>query len=155
MAQPEPGAGAELEREVLVGASPEIVFAHFTDPERMCRWMGVAAQTDPRPGGIYRVDITGRNVVRGEYVEVVPYRRVVFTWGWEDAGNPLRPGRSRVEVTLTPSASGTVVRLRHTGLPEELRGAHSEGWDHYLPRLAIAGSGADAGPDPWATSTPA
>ncbi len=138
-----------LVKEIRIDARPEIVYAYFTDPEKMVLWKGVAALLDPRPGGMYRVDINGHDVVRGAYVEVVPYRRVVFTWGWEGEGSPLPPGTSTVEVTLIPDGQGTRVRLRHLGLPAEQRPQHAEGWEHYLARLAIAASGGDAGPDPW------
>jgi len=137
-------------REVRVAARPETVFPFFTDPARMVLWKGVEADLDARPGGIYRVNVTGREVARGQYVEVVPNRRVVFTWGWEGAGSPLPPGASTVEVELIPDGDGTIVRLTHRDLPAEAQGAHAEGWEHFLPRLAVAASGADPGPDPWA-----
>ena len=82
-----------LEKEVRIAARPETIFSFLTDPEKMTRWKGKRAFLDPRPGGIYRVDINGRNIARGEYVEVVPYSRVVFTWGWEGDSSPLPPGR--------------------------------------------------------------
>jgi uncharacterized protein YndB with AHSA1/START domain len=72
-----------VQREIRVEASPETVFPYFTDPERMVRWKGTEATLDPRPGGVYRVLVGGEHVARGEYVEVVPYSRVAFTWGWE------------------------------------------------------------------------
>lgn len=137
----------QIQREVRVNARPEIVFAHFTDPERYVRWKGRRAWLDPRPGGIFRVDINGRDVARGEFLEVVPYRRIVFSWGWEAEGNPVPPGSSTVEVTLEPDGAGTIVRLVHRGLPSAARTAHLEGWDHYLPRLTIAATGGDPGVD--------
>ena len=140
-----------VEVEIRIAARPETVFSFFVDPAKMMRWKGIDASLDPRPGGTYRVDINGRNVARGEYLEVVPYNRLVFTWGWEGEGSPLPPGSSTVEVTLTSDGDGTIVRLRHLGLPAEQRDAHAEGWNHYLPRLAIAAAGGDPGPDPWAT----
>ncbi|HEY5034664.1 MAG TPA: SRPBCC domain-containing protein [Candidatus Dormibacteraeota bacterium] len=38
-----------------------------------------------------------------------------------------------VEITLTPDGPGTVLRLRHTGLPsdEEMR-SHNAGWKRYI-----------------------
>ncbi len=78
------------------------------------------------------------NVARGEFVEVVPPQRVVFTWGWEDPSNPIRPGTSTVEVALIPDGDGTIVRLIHRDLPPEAVPRHAEGWDLYLPRLAAA-----------------
>lgn len=141
-----------IEVEVRIAARPEIVFSFFIDPAKMMRWKGISASLDPRPGGIYRVDINGRDVARGEYLEVAPYSRVVFTWGWEGEGSPLPPGSSTVEVTLIPDGDGTLVRLRHRGLPLDQRDSHAEGWNHYLPRLAIAAAGGDPGPDPWAAA---
>jgi uncharacterized protein YndB with AHSA1/START domain len=141
-----------LEREVRVEAPANVVFQFFVDPEQMVRWKGVAATLDPRPGGVYRVNVTGTHVARGEYVEVVPNERVVFTWGWEDEGNPVPPGASTVEVTLVPDGSATIVRLRHFGLPGGPEDRHVDGWEHYMARLVVAGAGGDAGPDPWVES---
>jgi uncharacterized protein YndB with AHSA1/START domain len=141
-----------VERDVRVEAPPESVFRFFVDPDQMIRWMGVDATLDPQPGGIYRVNVTGSDVARGEYVEVVPNERVVFTWGWEDESNPVRPGSSTVEVTLEPDGGATIVRLRHLGLPGGRDDPHAQGWEHYLARLAAAVSGRDAGTDPWVQS---
>jgi uncharacterized protein YndB with AHSA1/START domain len=140
-----------ITREIRIAARPETVFAFFTDPEKMIRWKGQSASLDPRPGGIYRVVINERHIARGEYVEIVPHRRVVFTWGWEDEGNQVAPGSSTVEVTLVPDGEGTLLRLVHRHLPDAARGSHTQGWEHYLDRLTTAAAGSDPGPDPWAT----
>jgi uncharacterized protein YndB with AHSA1/START domain len=141
-----------LEREVRIAARPETVFPFLTDAAAMMRWMGVSVEADPRPGGLYRVDITGRDRARGEYVEVVPYSRVVFTWGWEGDGHPLPPGASTVEITLTPDGGGTLLRLRHSGLSPDAQKEHADGWEHYLERLVIVAGGGDPGVDPWMQS---
>jgi uncharacterized protein YndB with AHSA1/START domain len=140
--------------EIRIDASPDTIFDFFTDPDKMIQWMGRSAELDPRPGGIQRVDINGRDIARGEYVEVVRPRRVTFTWGWESAGNSVGPGGSTVEVTLAPDGDGTLVRLVHRDLPtDESRAAHRQGWEHYTARLATAAAGGNPGPDPWATPT--
>lgn len=136
--------------EVRIEARPEIVFPYFTDPEKLLRWKGIEAELDPRPGGIYRVNINGRDTARGEFVEVSAPTRVVFTWGWEAEGSELPPGASTVEVTLRADGAGTVVTLRHSGLAASQQGEHAEGWNHFLSRLAIVAAGGDPGPDPWA-----
>jgi uncharacterized protein YndB with AHSA1/START domain len=141
-----------VEREVRIDAPPDVIFKFFVDPEHMVRWKGVEATLDPRPGGVYRVNVTGTHVARGEYVEVSPNERVVFTWGWEGEGNPVPPGASTVEITLVPDGASTIVRLRHHGLPGGPEDRHAEGWEHYLARLAVAAAGGDAGPDPWIES---
>ena len=74
-----PNESDAVEREVRIAARPETIFPFLVEPEKMMRWKGISAELDPRPGGIYRVDVTGRDIPRGEYVEVTPHSRVVFT----------------------------------------------------------------------------
>jgi uncharacterized protein YndB with AHSA1/START domain len=136
-------------REVRIKATPETIFEFFTDPGKMTRWKGVDAELEPQPGGRYRVNVTGRDVAVGEYVEIDPPRRVVFTWGWEGDPN-LPPGASTVEITLTPDGDETVVTLTHRDLPEPALAGQTEGWEHFLPRLVEAAEGRDPGADPWA-----
>ncbi|MCA1833783.1 MAG: SRPBCC domain-containing protein [Actinomycetota bacterium] len=138
--------GTAVVREVLVDAQPETIFSFFTDPQKMVRWKGMNAKLDARPGGLYSVDVTQQALARGEYVEIDPPRRVVFTFGWE--GAPVAPGSSTVEIDLIPEGSKTLVRLTHRGLPNDAeRASHADGWEHYLSRLAIAATGGDPGPD--------
>ena len=138
----------EVAREVMVSASPETIFPFLIAPEKIVRWKGTDAMLDPRPGGIYRVNVAGKNMARGEFVEVSPYSKVVFTWGWE-GDTEVPPGSSTVEVSLTPDGDETIVRLRHTDLPtKESAAKHTMGWDHYMSRLAVAAPGGDPGEDP-------
>lgn len=137
-----------LEVSVHIAAAPETVFPYFTDPARYVQWMGREADLDPVPGGTYRVRMGDAVEAGGEFVEVDPPHRLVFTWGW--AGDPaVPPGSTRVVVTLEPEADGTRVVLRHHDLPgDEQREHHKEGWDAYLGRLARLAAGQDPGPDP-------
>ena len=146
-----------VEREVLIAARPETVFEFFTDPEKQVLWRGRRAELDPRPGGIYRVEISDQIVGSGEFLEVHAPSRVVFSFGWEgqEAGqgeHGVPPGSSRVEVTLAPEGEGTLVRLRHLDLPEQAREMHGQGWQLYLDRLQIAATGGDPGADPNLTA---
>jgi uncharacterized protein YndB with AHSA1/START domain len=142
---------AAVQREIRIAAKPETVFAFLIDPTKMVLWKGRRATLDPRPGGIYRVEISDRHTARGEYVQIVPNRRVVMTWGWEGDGNSVPPGSSTVEITLVPDGDGTILRLVHRDLPTEARGPHTHGWEHYLDRLTIAASGGNPGPDSFET----
>jgi uncharacterized protein YndB with AHSA1/START domain len=144
-----PGATEPLRCELRIAAPPEVVFSYFTDPARMVDWMGIAAVLDPRPGGTLRVEANGRDVVIGEYLVVDPPRRVVFSWGFEGADAAVAAGSTRVEVTLEPDGDGTWLVLLHHDLPEALRDAHDEGWNHYLGRLARTAAGEPPVPDPW------
>jgi uncharacterized protein YndB with AHSA1/START domain len=138
-----------VEHEVRVAASPDSVFDYFTDPAKMVRWMGTEATLDPRPGGVCRINPSGQAAMLGEFVEVDRPRRIVFTWGWETALFKTPPQSTLVEVSLTPEGDDTVVRLAHRRLKPEAVALHRAGWYHYLPRLALAASGADPGRDPW------
>jgi uncharacterized protein YndB with AHSA1/START domain len=142
-----------LEVERRVRALPETVFAFFTDPAKMTRWVGTDVMVDARPGGAFRINVTSRHTARGHFVEVTPYRRIVMAWGWDDG--PFTPGSTRVEVDFIPDGDATIIRLRHSGLDADGRTSHRQGWEHYLDRLVIAGSGEDAGVDPWFDSPPA
>lgn len=140
-----------LVKEIFIDAPPEVVFELLTDPVKMLRWMGVAADIDPRPGGIYRLDPNGRDVIRGKYLEVVPNSRVVFTWGYEESGHKVPAGSTLVEIELEPRGKGTFVRLTHRDLPQEMREGHEIGWSHYLSRLKSVAEGGDPGDDKYAS----
>ncbi len=112
------------------------MFAYLTDPARFVEWMGVGAALDPRPGGAYRLDVDGEHFAAGKYLEVDPPRRLVMTWGWEGS-DEVAPGSTTVEITLIPQGSGTLLRLRHSGLPNDRqRNDHAGGWKQYVGTLA-------------------
>ena len=138
---------AELVQEIVVDASPETIFELLTVAEEHTRWMGTEAELDARPGGTYRVLVAGQFPAGGEFVEVVPNEKVVFTFGWDAPGHPVPPGSSTIEISLHPEDGKTRVRLLHRDLPEEQVGEHTHGWAHYLSRLATAAAGGDAGAD--------
>jgi uncharacterized protein YndB with AHSA1/START domain len=138
---------AELVREIMIDATPETIWPFLTDPGKHVEWDGTVAELDPRPGGIYRVLVGGQHPSAGEYVEVVPMERVVFTFGWDLPDHPIPAGSTTVEITLVPEGDKTRLRLVHRGLPEDAVADHTQGWDHYLGRLAARASGGDPGPD--------
>ena len=134
--------------EIDVRAGAHAVYAMFTDPERLVRWIGIRALLEPRPGGAFRFELVPGEFCSGRYVELVPGRRVVFTWGWESGALPVAPGSTTVEVDLAERDGVTHVRLTHRGLAAAMRPMHAEGWGRYLARLAAAAEGRDPGPDP-------
>jgi uncharacterized protein YndB with AHSA1/START domain len=136
-----------IEVSLHVAAQPEIVFPYFTDPARYVQWMGNDATLEPVPGGSYRVRMRDGVEAAGEFVEVDPPRRVVFTWGWT-RDNAVPPGTTRVVITLQAENGGTRVVLRHYNLPDEgQRDHHRKGWEIYLGRLGLRIRGEDPGPD--------
>jgi uncharacterized protein YndB with AHSA1/START domain len=139
-----------VERQVSIEASPETIWEFLVDPDKATRWMGLSATLEPEPGGLYRVEVIPGHTARGEFVELDPPRRIVYTWGWEEGESSVPPGTSTVEIELIPEGDGTTVRLLHSDLPSAAAAeSHGHGWQHYLERLAIAAPGGDAGEDPW------
>jgi uncharacterized protein YndB with AHSA1/START domain len=141
-------ADGPLVVERRIQASPETVFGFFADPRRWLQWQGLEAELDPRPGGVFRMNVRGDGWAVGRFLQVDPPRRIVFTWGWEIERSPLPPGSSVVEVELIPQGDGTLVRLTHRDLPPGEVPAHQAGWSHYLDRLAVRAGGGDPGPVP-------
>jgi uncharacterized protein YndB with AHSA1/START domain len=137
-----------IQRDVKIEADPATVFAFLTDPQRLMRWMGVSATLEPRPGGLYLVDVNSGHIAQGEFKEVLPVSRLAYSFGWQ-GNDTVPPGSSLIEIDLEPQNGGTMVHFSHSGLPAHTVPAHAEGWTHYIGRLAIAASGRDPGPDPW------
>ena len=130
-----------IEREIFIALPRQEVFRYLVEPALMARWIGIAHELDPRPGGRFRLEVSKGNVARGRYRELAPPRRITFTWGWESSESDLAalpPGTSLVEIDLEPAAGGTRLRLRHSQLPVTLGDRHGERWSFYLAELARA-----------------
>jgi uncharacterized protein YndB with AHSA1/START domain len=136
-----------VRRETHIAAPPAAVFALMTDPEKILRWMGTEAEIEPRPGGIYLVNVTGARCTRGSFREVVPVHRLAYSFGW-DGLDEVPPGSSLVEIDLIDRDGGTLLRMTHSGLPNAVQCEnHNKGWAHYLGRLTVAATGRNPGPD--------
>jgi uncharacterized protein YndB with AHSA1/START domain len=123
-------------------APPAKVFAAWTDPEKVKRWMGpgastpVLAENDARVGGSYRWVTKSADGemhdVGGIYREVIANEKLVFTWAWKST--PER--ESVVTVLLKPDGDGTLLTLTHEQLfDEETRDRHRGGWNGALDKL--------------------
>jgi uncharacterized protein YndB with AHSA1/START domain len=151
VAIPEATAGQNLRLEIrrVIRANRQRVFAAWTDPEQIRKWMGPGmisvseVQTDPREGGAYRIEMKGsvdgnpelserRVPVEGVYTEVKPNELIRFTWkpGW-------RPGEeSLVTVRLRDVEGGTEVLLVHERFADEQsRTGHAQGWKSSMDKL--------------------
>lgn len=145
---------AQIDRIIVtrrIRAAPERVYGFFTDPVLWARWQGTSANVDARPGGILQIAMgpDGSGLAAGRFVELDPFERIVFTWGW--ASSPLStlpPGSTVVTVLLRPDGDGTLVTLTHDSLPQGEREIHEAGWVLYLGRLVVVAEGGDPGPDP-------
>ncbi len=134
-----------LEIKRLIKAPRDRVYAAWTDPAQLKQWFGPEnVQTrdliaDARVGGKFRWDLTNSEgeqmTVCGEYRELQPGKKIVFTWQWEDDEN-WKTHTSVVTVELSDRDGGTELRLIHEKLPsEESRDRHNEGWNSVLDKL--------------------
>ena len=139
-----------LVKEIYIDASPDLVFSFLTERDKMLRWTGLTLDVDPQPCGVFCLNPDLKEAVRGKYLEVVPPRRIVFTWGWEDDSVGVPPGSTIVEIELTAEGGGTMVRLTHRDLPAagDVLPMHDAGWNQMLDRLRIVAEGGDPGPNP-------
>lgn len=135
----EPRGATSLELRRLLPATAEEVFAAWTDPELMGRWLSpvghAEVEVDLQVGGGFRVTMVGedRKIEHtGEYLEIAPPRRLAFTWHSPYTG----PEPTVVTVDLRPAEDGTELLLTHERLPEDQVEPHSGGWGRMLDRLA-------------------
>jgi len=129
--------------EQFINAEPAIVFAYFTETEKIKAWYATDAELDPRPGGVCNIDHDGQtpdthyNSV-GEFIEVTPHSRVIYTWGYSnpDMGDLPQNGNSTIQVDFIAQDGGTLVRLAQSGLNPNVRDGFGEGNSTILGMLA-------------------
>ena len=131
-----------LERHYPV--APEKVWRAWTDPQAVSKWWGPgpgepvsAAELDVRVGGRFRIVFGGpdgkAHECAGVYREVVPNRRLVFTWSWPRT-TPERISVVTVEFRAAPQ--GTDLVFTHEELfDEKVRDDHKRGWTGTLDKL--------------------
>jgi uncharacterized protein YndB with AHSA1/START domain len=134
-------------------APPGRVWQAWTDPQALSAWFGpgapgsvTLAELDVRPGGRYRIRFHTpdgeEHEVAGSYEEVVPLRRLVFSWAWRSTPERV----SRVTVSLQPDGTGTALDFLHERFFDEAaRAGHQRGWTATFPKLEawLQASGAD------------
>ena len=131
-----------LQRQL--NASPDRVYTAWTDPEKIARWFGpavvdqdtVKARLDVRVGGSFQVsfktDDGAYHEVGGVYREVVPNKKLVFSWAWHTT--PER--ESLVTVTIKAEGRHTLLTLLHEQLFDDAaKTGHTRGWTGSLDKL--------------------
>ena len=124
--------------------APEKVWRAWTDPQALKQWWGPGGpeavslvQLDVRVGGRFRIVFGGpqgrAHEVQGVYREVVPNRRLVFTWTWPNS-TPER--ESLVSLEFRAAGRGTELAFLHQQLFDEaVRDNHKRGWGESLAKL--------------------
>jgi uncharacterized protein YndB with AHSA1/START domain len=139
------GDKTSLQIKRFIKATPDRVYAAWSDPAQLKEWWGPegvrtrSLVADVRVGGKYRWDLTspqGEDTSAfGEYRELIPGKKIVFTWKWDDDEN-WTTHNSIVTVELFDRDGGTELLFKHEQLPgEESRDRHNEGWNSIIDRL--------------------
>ena len=127
-----------------IKASPATIWAAITQPELMLQWWGpdagptLRAEADVRPGGrfsvVFRLMNGEEHNPTGIYREVIPEKKLVFTWDLPGT----RERESLVTFLLEPMDGGTKLTLLHAHLPDEaVRRSHAQGWCGLLDKLPV------------------
>lgn len=141
---PSPRYTVRLHR--VLTTTPEKVYRAFLDPDALARWLPRTASrarstpiADARVGGKYKMSFTNFTTQKsesfgGEYRELVPNERIVYTDRFDD---PNLPGEIVVTVTLKEGLRGTELNIEQAGIPEviPLAGCYL-GWQESLLNLA-------------------
>jgi uncharacterized protein YndB with AHSA1/START domain len=124
--------------EIAIAAPAAIVWEHLTTADGLVRWVGPEAAAEPEPGGALRWMHPNGATVIGRFVELIPHRRIVFTYGWEDGRMGVAPESTTVEIDLVERDGVTTLRLTHSGLPPAVVDDHERGWAYFLGELRAA-----------------
>jgi uncharacterized protein YndB with AHSA1/START domain len=140
---------SSAERELVItrvfNAPRELVFRMWTDPKHMARWWGprdypaVSVDLDVRPGGRWRHCLrsteTGADLWHhGEFHEVVPPERLVFSFAWEEDGE--RGIENLVTITFADQNGKTLMTFRQAPFQSDgERDGHGGGWSSAFDRL--------------------
>jgi uncharacterized protein YndB with AHSA1/START domain len=146
-------AADSVEREILIEATPEVVWGVITEPEQITRWFSDEAEVEGRAGadGTLRWKPGGRGtdkqfdlIVPIRVVAAEPFRRFSFRWNHPQGAGADESNSALVEFTLTEEHEGTRLRVRESGIDavthEEAARTryledHEHGWDRHLGEL--------------------
>ncbi len=134
-----------LQLNRVIAAPRERVFAAWTTPDSIKVWFGpedcrvLEAQVDLRVGGEFCFSLLTQRLgpikVRGQYREVTPPTKLIYTWRWE-GNSELAEGTSLVTVQFIPAGAATEIHLTHEQLPSaETRDDHGHGWNGTFDKL--------------------
>jgi uncharacterized protein YndB with AHSA1/START domain len=147
-----------IERELHIEATPDVVFDVISSPDHIRDWWSAETDIAATAGSAgeltWRDEATGRvDIVPITVVDARPPHHFSFRWTHAPGEDPSPSNSLLVAFDLTPSGSGTVLRMTETGFRERgwdlavLEAAYEEhvtGWDFYLPRIAARAAHAGA-----------
>jgi len=133
-----------IEREILIEASRERVWAVLTDPKHVASWFGDSAEIDLRPGGKAAFGWSEHGTHHAIVQRVEPPELFSYRWARDTGVEPAEGSSTLVEFTLTEVFAGTLLRVVETGFASLHGGAeeqdkavreNTEGWTSELAEL--------------------
>ena len=146
-------AADSVEREILIEASPEVVWGVITEPEQIRRWFSDEADFEGRVGADGTLTWTpgGRGgekesdlIVPIRVVEAEPFRRFSFRWNHPEGAGPDQSNSALVEFSLIEEAGGTRLRVLESGIDAVTHGQedkaryledHEHGWERHFGEM--------------------
>jgi len=128
----------DITKSILIDAPASVVFRALTDEKELVQWMPRRAKMDARVGGEYEFNFysAARNSetnAKGKILELVPNRRLVYTFEWSRDGPGALP--TKLSWTLEEGPEGkTRVTLVHSGVGKDAFTINL-GWGYYLDAL--------------------
>jgi uncharacterized protein YndB with AHSA1/START domain len=133
----------EIKKNIVIDATPEVVFKAITDPNELTQWFPDQAILEPKVGGkikfsFFKTDSEYRQMdyfPEGTITEIIQNKKISYTWQ-----EPNIPGFPNTVVTWELEKmdnNKTRLKLLHTGFkPDETAKKHNEGWSHFLGLLS-------------------
>lgn len=137
-------SGLVLELECVLDAARERIFTMLTEPIELAKWWGPHGFTTPAialdlsVGGGYRFAMQPPDGdlfhLTGEFLEIDPPRRLVYTFRWEPPDSDDR--ETVVKLSLDAVGDETLVSLSQGEFATEGRLAlHRDGWTDSFEKL--------------------
>ena len=133
-----------IEREIVIDAPVEVVWAVVTEPEHISKWLSDSVELDLRPGGQAVLDWDGRRTVQGRVERVEPPHYLSFRWVVRDEPQLTDGNATLVEFSLRAEGGATRLTVVESGFrdlagPEDEKqghfDGHTSGWEKELGEL--------------------
>ena len=104
-----------IEREIIIDASPDRVWATLTEADPVANWFGDAAAMDLHPGGRASFRRTGDGDFWTVVEHVAPPTVLSYRWARDAGTEPGEGASTLVEFTVTETTVGTLLRVVESG----------------------------------------
>lgn len=146
-------AADSVEREILIEASPEVVWGVITEPEQISCWFSDEAEVEARVGadGVLRWKRGGRGGAKDadlnvpiQVVDAEPFRRFSFRWNHPPGARPDQSNSALVEFSLIEEGGGTRLTVVESGIRAVTQDEqsmtrymedHEDGWQRHFGEM--------------------